>query len=85
MEREKEVVDNINKAIASGMDIKEIYKNMYSELKRIVDFTWLSVACLVEGGALRKTRILLTGRIVVDRLVERRRLSAQHNGAGYCG
>ncbi|HHT9136889.1 MAG TPA: PAS domain S-box protein [Candidatus Wunengus sp. YC60] len=47
---EKEIVNNVNKLIASGLDIKEVYKNIYLELKRIINFTWLGVACLVDGA-----------------------------------
>lgn len=64
VEREKEVVDSINRTIASGLDIKEIYKNMYSELKRIVDFTWLSVACLVEGGFATEDTHIVDGALL---------------------
>lgn len=46
---EKEIVDNVNKIIASGLDIKEVYKNIYRELKRRIDFSWLGVACLIDG------------------------------------
>lgn len=46
---EKEIVNNVNKIIASGLDIKEVYKNIYHELKRRIDYVWLGVACLVDG------------------------------------
>ncbi|KKO21087.1 MAG: PAS domain S-box protein [Candidatus Brocadia sp.] len=46
---EKEIVNNVNKIIASGLDIKEVYKNIYHELKRRIDYIWLGVASLVDG------------------------------------
>lgn len=46
---EREIVNNINKIIASGLEIKEAYKNIYRELRRRIDFVWLGVASLVDG------------------------------------
>ncbi len=47
---EKEIINNINRTIASGLDIKEVYTNIYTELKRIIDFIWLGVTCLIDDG-----------------------------------
>jgi PAS domain S-box-containing protein len=49
VELEKEVISNINKTIASSLDIKEVYMSMYAELKRIIDITWLNIICLIDG------------------------------------
>ncbi|MBI2471955.1 MAG: PAS domain S-box protein [Planctomycetes bacterium] len=58
---EKEIVNNVNKLIASGLDIKEVYKNIYSELKRIINFTWLGVECLVDGAEITEDFDIVDG------------------------
>lgn len=58
---EKEIVNNINKIIASGLDIKEVYKNIYRELKRRIDFTWLGVACLIDGTEIAEDSHVVDG------------------------
>lgn len=58
---EKEIVNNINKIIASGLDIKEVYKNIYHELKRRIDFTWLGVACLIDGTEIAEDSHIVDG------------------------
>jgi len=58
---EKEIVNNVNKIIASGLDIKEVYKNIYLELKRRIDFTWLGVACLVDGAEITEDSNIVDG------------------------
>ena len=63
---EKEIVNNVNKLIASGLDIKEVYKNIYLELKRIVDFTWLGVACLIDGAEITEDSNIVDGVLSMD-------------------
>ena len=63
---EKEIVNNVNKLIASGLDIKEVYKNIYLELKRIVDFTWLGVACLIDGAEITEDSNIVDGVLSAD-------------------
>ncbi|MDQ1271490.1 MAG: hypothetical protein QG591_120 [Planctomycetota bacterium] len=58
---EKEIINNINKIIASGLDIKEVYKNIYRELKRRIDFTWLGVACLIDGTEIAEDSHVVDG------------------------
>lgn len=58
---EKEIVNNVNKAIASGLDIKEVYKNIYLELKRMIDFAWLSVTYLIDGTEITDNSHIVDG------------------------
>ncbi len=46
---EKDIINNINKTIASGIDIKVVYQAVFRELKRMIDITWLSVAYFPDG------------------------------------
>ncbi|MDR4507498.1 MAG: PAS domain S-box protein [Candidatus Brocadiaceae bacterium] len=46
---QKEIVNNVNKIVASGLEIHEVYKNVYHELKRIIDFAWFGVVYLMDG------------------------------------
>ncbi len=61
---EKEIVNNVNKSIASGLDIKEVYKNIYAELKRIIDFTWLGVACVIDGTEITEGSHIVEGELL---------------------
>ncbi|MDE1889684.1 MAG: PAS domain S-box protein [Planctomycetota bacterium] len=61
---EKEIVNNVNKSIASGLDIKEVYKNIYAELKRIIDFTWLGVACVIDGTEITEGAHIVEGELL---------------------
>ncbi|HHT9129720.1 MAG TPA: PAS domain S-box protein [Candidatus Brocadiaceae bacterium] len=61
---EKEVVNNVNKSIASGLDIKEVYKNIYAELKRTIDFTWLGVACVIDGTEITEDSHIVEGELL---------------------
>jgi PAS domain S-box-containing protein len=61
---EKEVVNNVNKMIISSLDIREIYKNMYNELKRIVDFAWLGVVCLADRIGVTEDFHILDGTVL---------------------
>lgn len=64
--QEKEIVNNVNKLIASGLDIKEVYKNIYFELKRIIDFTWLGVSCLVDSEEITEDFNIVDGMLSTD-------------------
>lgn len=64
VELEKEIVNNINKTIASSLDIKEIYMNIYAELKRIIDIIWLGVVCRVEGTETTEDSHIVGGELV---------------------
>ncbi len=58
---EKEIVNNINKMIASGLEIKEVYKNIYIELRRMINFTWLGVACFIDGVKITEDSNIVEG------------------------
>lgn len=60
---EKEIINNINKAIASGLHIKGIYTSVYHELKRIIDFTWLGVACSNDGAEVTEDSNIVHGAL----------------------
>lgn len=47
-EKEKELLGNINKAIASGMNIKEIYGIFAQELKKLIDYDTIDIIFLKE-------------------------------------
>lgn len=49
IEKEKEVISNVNKIIASSLDIKDVYKAISAELKKILDFDRMAVSLLDEG------------------------------------
>ncbi len=61
---EKEIVNNVNKVIASGLDLKEVYKNIYLELKRMIDFVWLGVACLIDGTEMVENSNIVDGELL---------------------
>ncbi len=61
---EKEIVNNVNMIIASGLDIKEIYKNIYLELKRRIDFAWLGIASLVDGTEIVEDSHVIDGAVL---------------------
>lgn len=63
---EKEIVNNVNKVIASGLDIKEVYKNIYFELKRMIDFTWFGVACLIDGTEITENSHIVDGVLLTN-------------------
>ncbi|MDN3513317.1 MAG: PAS domain S-box protein [Candidatus Brocadia sp.] len=58
---EKEIVNNVNKIIASGLDIKEVYKRIYLELKRRIDFTWLAVTCVTDRTEITEDSHIVDG------------------------
>lgn len=61
---EKEIVNNVNKVIASGLDLKEIYKNIYREIKRIIDIAWFGVACLIDGTEIVENSNIVDGEVL---------------------
>ncbi|KXK29735.1 MAG: two-component sensor kinase [Candidatus Brocadia sinica] len=61
---EKEIVNNVNKVIASGLEIKEVYKNIYLELKRMIDFTWFGVASLIDGTEITENFNIVEGELL---------------------
>ncbi|MEP9411852.1 MAG: PAS domain S-box protein, partial [Candidatus Brocadia sp.] len=63
---EKEIVNNVNKVIASGLDIKEVYRNIYLELKRMIDFTWFGVACLIDGTEITEDFHIVNGVLLTN-------------------
>ncbi|MCF6149348.1 MAG: PAS domain S-box protein [Candidatus Kuenenia sp.] len=48
IEQEKDILNNINKLLASRLDIREVYKSLSEELHKVVDFDRLSIALLDE-------------------------------------
>jgi PAS domain S-box-containing protein len=50
LEMEKEVVNNVNKIIASSLDMKEAIKAVHAELKRVLDSERMSIALFDEKG-----------------------------------
>jgi len=58
---EKDIINNINKTIASGIDIKEIYQTVFRELKRMIDITWLSVAYFLDGSDIVEETNIIDG------------------------
>ncbi|MCF6159423.1 MAG: PAS domain S-box protein [wastewater metagenome] len=63
VELEKDIVNNINKIIASSLDIKEIYLYIYTELKRIIDIAWLGVVHLVDGTEITENFHIMNGAV----------------------
>lgn len=46
IEQEKDIVNNINKILASKLDIREVFKSLTSELNKVIDFDRMSVTLL---------------------------------------
>jgi len=46
---EKEVINNINKILASSLDVREVMKAVHSELKRVLDSERMTIALLDEA------------------------------------
>ena len=46
IEQEKDIVNNINKILASKLDIREVFKSLTAELNKVIDFDRMSVALL---------------------------------------
>lgn len=47
---QREVVENVCKIIATSLDVKETYKGIAAELKRVIDFDRASISILGEEG-----------------------------------
>ncbi len=48
IDKEKEVISNVNKIIASSLDIKDVYEAIGAELKKVFDFDRMTVSLLDE-------------------------------------
>ena len=48
IEQEKDIINNINKLLASKLDIREVYKSLNAELNKIIDFDRMSITILDE-------------------------------------
>jgi PAS domain S-box-containing protein len=48
LEMEKEVANNINKILASSLDVRQVMKAVYSELKRVLDSDKMTITLLSE-------------------------------------
>ena len=63
---EKEIVNNVNRSIASGLDIKAVYQHIYTELRRMADFTWLGVGFLIEEAKVMEDFNIVDGVLATD-------------------
>ncbi len=50
LEIEKEVVNNVNKIVASSLDVKQVTRAVHSELKRVLDCARMTVTLFDEEG-----------------------------------
>ncbi len=66
VELEKDIVNSINKAIASGLDIRDVYKNIYFELRRMIDISWLGVSYLIKGAEITEDSDIVEGVLFTD-------------------
>ncbi|MCF6156931.1 MAG: PAS domain S-box protein [Candidatus Brocadia sp.] len=48
LEQEKDIMNNINKILASNLDIREVYKSFSEELNKVIDFDRMSITLLDE-------------------------------------
>ncbi|OHB46405.1 MAG: hypothetical protein A2099_06520 [Planctomycetes bacterium GWF2_39_10] len=48
IEQEKDIMNNINKILASKLDIREVFKSLSAELNKVIDFDRMSVTLLDE-------------------------------------
>jgi PAS domain S-box-containing protein len=48
IEQEKDIMNNINKILASNLDIREVYKSFSEELNKVVEFDRMSITLLDE-------------------------------------
>ncbi len=79
---EKEIVNNVNKILASSLDIKEVYKTVYAELKRIINFTWLGVVYLVEEDKLIEDTHVVNGMLFSKEWLDTSLLSSRETAQG---
>ncbi|MCF6147186.1 MAG: PAS domain S-box protein [Candidatus Kuenenia sp.] len=61
---EKDIINNINKTIASGIDIKEVYQVVFRELKRMIDLTWLNIAYFLDGSEIIEESNIVEGELL---------------------
>lgn len=50
MESEKECVNNINRIIATSLDIRDVYNGINTEIGKLIDFDRLSITLVAEDG-----------------------------------
>ncbi|MEW6375466.1 MAG: PAS domain S-box protein [Thermodesulfobacteriota bacterium] len=50
LEIEKEVINNIDKILASSLDVRQVIKAVHSELKKVFDSERMTITLLDEGG-----------------------------------
>ena len=50
LEIEKEVVNSINKILASSLDVRQMIKTVHSEFKKVFDSERMTITLLDEGG-----------------------------------
>jgi PAS domain S-box-containing protein len=50
LEMEKEVINNINKILASSLNVRQVIKAVHSELKKVFDSERMTITLLDEGG-----------------------------------
>ena len=50
LEMEKEVINNINKILASSLEVRGVVKAVHSELKKVFDSERMTITLLDEGG-----------------------------------
>jgi PAS domain S-box-containing protein len=79
---EKEIVNNVNKILASSLDIKEVYKTVYTELKRIINFTWLGVVYLIEEDKLIEDAHVVNGMLFSREWLDTSLLSPRETAQG---
>lgn len=48
IEKEKDIMNNINKLLASRLDIREVFKSLSEELNNVIDFDRMSITLLDE-------------------------------------
>ncbi len=48
IEQEKDIMNNINKILASNLDIREVYKSFSEELNKVIEFDRMSITLLDE-------------------------------------
>jgi PAS domain S-box-containing protein len=53
LEREREVVNNINKILASSLDVRQVVKAVHSELKRVLDSERMAIVLFDDRGGFR--------------------------------
>jgi PAS domain S-box-containing protein len=50
VEVEKEVINNINRLLASSLDVRQVLGSIHSELKRVLESERMTITLLEEGG-----------------------------------